>query len=313
LQELIQEPYDILYSVGGPSNIVNHLCRKGPYRPRASVAIIHHLFRQKPFSRFLFDREVYLKPFQTVYHLYGDFLAKDFFVVTVSEYWKKKLVSRGYPEKKIRVIPNGADFQDWPHLAPVEARKRLGLWEGANKFVIYTNPLLIKKGVLHLLEAVKILSRRHPDLVVLTTGRTDRETQAKVGRFLKENRLEGHFHYAGLVSREELPFYYLASDVVALLSQEEEGWGITLLEGMISGKPVLCSPLGAMPELVEGTGLVLKENSVGELVKVLEGLLDSPELRARLAAAGPLRAARFSYRAAAEAHLDFFRGILPHS
>ena len=33
LKKLIREPYDILYSVGGPSNIANRLCQKGPFRP----------------------------------------------------------------------------------------------------------------------------------------------------------------------------------------------------------------------------------------------------------------------------------------
>ncbi|MBI4764620.1 MAG: hypothetical protein HY787_08450 [Deltaproteobacteria bacterium] len=45
LKKLIREPYDILYSVGGPSNIVNTLCQKGPFAPRVSLTVIHHLFR----------------------------------------------------------------------------------------------------------------------------------------------------------------------------------------------------------------------------------------------------------------------------
>jgi glycosyltransferase involved in cell wall biosynthesis len=310
LQGLIQEPYDILYSVGGPSNIVNHLCRKGPYGPRASVAIIHHLFRQTSYGRFILDGDVYRKPFQTFYHLWGDLLAKGFFIVTVSEYWKRKLISRGYLERKIRVIPNGADNREWPNLSSEEAKKLLGVSE---YFVIYTNPLIIKKGILTLLEALKILRGQYPKLLILTTGRTDPETQLGVAQFLKENHLEGHFQYAGLVSRDQLPLYYLASDIVALLSQEEEGWGLTLLEGMISRKPVVCSPMGAMPELVKGIGLVLKENSVEEVVQGLRRLLESPELRNQMGAAGPPHAARFSYRAAAEAHLELFRDILLQS
>jgi glycosyltransferase involved in cell wall biosynthesis len=274
------------------------------------VAIIHHLFRQKSFSGLLFEPEVYRKPFQTFFHLWGDILAKDFFVVTVSEFWKRKLVSRGYPEEKIKVIPNGADTQDWPALPADEARKLLGLPKG---FVIYTNPFLIQKGVLQLLEALKQMSSRYPDLMILTTGRTDRATQSKVARFLEAHRLKDRFYYAGLVSRDRLPLYYLAADVVALISQEEEGWGLTLLEGMISGKPVICTPLGAMPELVDGIGLVLRENSTKELVRGLEALLQSPERRNQMAAAGPSYAARFSYRAAAEAHLEFFQEILSHS
>jgi hypothetical protein len=109
LKKLIQEPYDILYSVGGPSNIVNYLCQKGPHAPRVSVAALFHLFRQVPYSQFLVKPDTYLKPFQTLYHSLGDHLAKQFYVITVSGFWRQKLITRGFAEEKIKVIPVGAD------------------------------------------------------------------------------------------------------------------------------------------------------------------------------------------------------------
>ncbi len=307
LRALIREQYDILYSVGGPSNIVQALCRFGPFKPRVSVAAVFHLFRQTSSLRFFLNPETYRKPFQTFYHLSGDALAKRFLVVTVSETWRKKLISRGFSSDRIRVISVGADKEGWPVLPSDKAKEQLGL---SGRLVIYTNPFRIKKGVLRLLEAVVRLREHYPGLLLLVSGRSDAETPKRVDRFLKRNQLENHFRYAGLVPRDQLPLYYSAADIVALISQEEEGWGLTLLEGLLSGKPVICSPLGAMPELVGEVGLVLKENSLPDLIRTLKPLLDSTEERERRGEEGPSQAARFSYQSAARAHLRLFEEAL---
>jgi len=307
LKKLIQEPYDVLYSVGGPSNIVNYLCQKGPYKPRVSVAALFHLFRQVPYHQFLLNRETYQKPFQTLYHSWGDHLAKQFFIVTISEFWQKKLVARGFSTEKIRFIPVGADWEHWPSVSTEEAKKKLGL---SNRFVIYTSPLRLNKGILNVLKSAAVLRNQYPDLLVLATGVTDPQSQARVLQFVQEHRLEKTFHYAGLVPREELPFYYLASDAVVLVSLEEEGWGITLLEGMISGKPVIGSPKGSLIELVGDRGILLENNTAEDLVSALNRLIESPELRVQMGQAGPPYARQFSYRTTAQAHLEWFEELL---
>lgn len=308
LKKLVREPYDILYSVGGPSNIVNHLCRSGPFRPRASVAAVFHLFRQVPRPRFMLTPDTYRKPFQTVYHSWGDHLAKGFEgVVTVSDYWRAKLIARGFKPHLVWMIPVGADPREWPVLDIPETKKELGL---AGHLVIYTSPLRLNKGILQVLEAAKALLDRFPQIRVLATGVTDQQTRERVRRFLDTKHFQGHFRYDGIIPRERLPLYHAAADVVVLASQEEEGWGIFLLEGMLSGKPVVCTPLGAMPELVGDRGIVLKENTVPALSQALEQLLSSPELRERLGRAGRTHVQGFSYEAAAKSHLELFLNIL---
>ncbi len=106
---------------------------------------------------------------------------------------------------------------------------------------------------------------------------------------------------------------YSASDAVALVSLEEEGWGITLLEGMISGKPVIGSPKGALIELVQGRGILLRENTPEDLAGAIEELIKSPEMRDRLGRAGRVYARQFSYQAAARAHLRLFEELLGRS
>ena len=310
LKKLIREPYDILYSVGGPSNIVGTLCQKGPFAPRVTLSVIHHLFRQTAWPKFFMTLETYRKPFQTVYHLLGDYLSKRFSVVTVSEFWREKLIARGFSEEKISIIPNGADWQDWPVFSSEGAKKELKL---SGRFVVYTSPLRLNKGIMNVLQSLRSLIDRHPDVLVMATGVTDNRTRERVEKFISKNRLTDHFLYAGIVPRARIPLYYAASDVVVLASLEEEGWGITLLEGMMAGRPVICSPLGAMPELVRDKGIILKENTPEHLAQALERLMQDRELRDRLEKAGPPYARQFSFQAAARAHLSLFEKLLDRS
>lgn len=310
LKKLIQEPYDILYSVGGPSNIVNYLCQKGPFTPRVSVAVIHHLFRQVPYLNFFMSADTYRKPFQTIYHTWGDRLSKRFSVVTVSEFWREKLTARGFSKDQITIIHNGADWRDWSVFSAEEAKKELNL---SGQFVVYTSPLRLNKGIMNVLKAAHLLIDRYPDLLVMATGVTDYRTRQKVNKLIEKKGLSDHFRYAGVIPREQLPLYYAASDVVVLASLEEEGWGVTLLEGMMAGRPVICSPSGAMPELVKDKGIILKENTPEYLARALEGLIEDQGLRDRLGRAGPPYARQFSYQAAAKAHLSLFQKLLDRS
>ncbi len=307
LKKLIREPYDILYSVGGSSNIVNYLCQKSPQAPRVSLAVIHHLFRQVPYRKFMISADTYRKPFQTFYQMLGDHFSKRFSIVTVSEFWREKLIARGFSKDKITIIPNGVDRQDWSAYSPEEAKKELNL---SGLFVVYTSPLRLKKGIMNVLKASRSLIDRYPELMVIVTGVDNERTQKEVHSFINQYKMTDHFRYDGLIPRNRLPLYYAAADAVVLASVEEEGWGVTLLEGMMAGRPVICSPLGAMPELVKDKGIILKENTPQQLAQALEQLMENRELRDRLGKAGPPYAAQFNFQSAARAHLELFEELL---
>jgi glycosyltransferase involved in cell wall biosynthesis len=194
-----------------------------------------------------------------------------------------------------------------PLLSTEEAKKILGMFD---RFVIYTSPLRLNKGIMNVLKALRLLVNQYPNLLVMATGVTDDHTQKEVQYFLEKNDLTNHFRYAGLVPRERLPYYYSASDVVVLVSFEEEGWGITLLEGMMAGKPVIASSMGALIELVQGRGILLEKNTPHDLARAIEQLIQSSELRDQLGQAGLLYARQLSYQRVAQAHLEFFEKLL---
>lgn len=90
------------------------------------------------------------------------------------------------------------------------------------------------------------------------------------------------------VPHGELPQFYAAADCFALASAGET-FGIVFLEAMASRLPIVAHDCPATRWIIGGGGRLVDTNRPGEMAVALRELHDSPELRARLAAAGHAR------------------------
>jgi glycosyltransferase involved in cell wall biosynthesis len=172
----------------------------------------------------------------------------------------------------VRVIPSGVDI-------PEETGA-----EAVPPEVLYAGRLSPEKGVLELVEAAAGLN-----LVVAGDGPL-------------RPRVPGAL---GFVPHDELQGLYGRAAVVACPSRRE-GFGVACLEAMAHGRPVVATSVGGLRDLVvDGeTGIVVPPRDPEALRAGLRRLLDDPELRHRLGAAGRRRAAeRFSWPAVTDATL----------
>jgi glycosyltransferase involved in cell wall biosynthesis len=87
----------------------------------------------------------------------------------------------------------------------------------------------------------------------------------------------------------------------------DEGFGLTPLEAMAAGTPVVVSDAGSLPEVVGEAGLRVRPDDPSAWAEALARLLADDSLAARLAEAGRERAAQFSPRRMAEATLSVYR------
>ena len=88
----------------------------------------------------------------------------------------------------------------------------------------------------------------------------------------------------------------MAGAVAFCLPSLYEGFGLTALEAMACGVPVVCSDRGALPEVVGEAGVIVPPTADGVRAG-LARILDDPAFAAGLAAAGPVRAGTFTWRA----------------
>jgi glycosyltransferase involved in cell wall biosynthesis len=89
-----------------------------------------------------------------------------------------------------------------------------------------------------------------------------------------------------------------------------EGFGLTPLEAMASGTPVIASNASSVPEVVGNAGWLVSPHDIDGWAERMLRLVDSNSDRSDLSRKGILRATQFCWRDTAEATADVYRGVL---
>ncbi len=194
---------------------------------------------------------------------------------------------------KVSIIPNGVDLDRFrPDLDVSEFKDRLGFED--EKIILFAGRFVHYKGLFYLLEAFSALCKARPDvkLVLLGTGPLMNDVRGRVHLMGLDNRVM----LVGSVSEEDLPRFYVASDVVVVPSRSRsEGFSISALQGMACGRPVIATRVGGVPFLVRNgeTGLVVEPRSWEKLAEAISQVLEDAALTARMGREGRKRAENF--------------------
>ncbi|MDQ6891879.1 MAG: glycosyltransferase family 4 protein [Acidobacteriota bacterium] len=223
----------------------------------------------------------------------------------VSETTARELVER-YPETRarVRVARNGLDpgFSPAAQPAGAEVERTRRQHAGGEPFVLYLGTLEPRKNVESLILACERLwskRRSRPDLVL--AGGVGWNSAALFRRIAR-SPYRDKIHLVGYASRDMAADLYRAAEAFVYPSLAE-GFGLPPLEAMACGTPVVVSTAEALVEVCGDAALYAPPRDIAELERQIERALEDPETRQRLRAAGPVRAARFTWEAAARSTL----------
>ncbi|MDR3372277.1 MAG: FkbM family methyltransferase, partial [Ancalomicrobiaceae bacterium] len=183
--------------------------------------------------------------------------------------------------------------------------------EGAFRIALL-GTLIVGKGQVEALAAVRDLTQRHHNVELLLVGhRGSPDYWSSINALIDEFGLRDRVR---LIDFIEYPYpVMLAADVILVCSRNE-AFGRAAAEAMVLGKALVYARSGGPIEYIEDRvcGLSYAPGNIGELVEQLEKLIESPELRAQLGAQAQRHAAihlsREAYGGAAFALLQRLRG-----
>jgi D-inositol-3-phosphate glycosyltransferase len=209
--------------------------------------------------------------------------------------------------RRVHVIPCGVDVERFTPHGPAEPRT-----PGRHRLVAACR-LVERKGIADALAALA----RVPDAELHVAGGPDRsllDADPEAQRLLAlaaDLGVADRLILRGRMGREEMPRLLRSADAVVCVPWYEP-FGIVPLEAMACGVPVVASAVGGqIDSVVDGvTGLHVPPRDPEALAEALRALLDHPELRAALGAAGRRRATeRFAFDRIAAATREVYAAV----
>jgi glycosyltransferase involved in cell wall biosynthesis len=230
-------------------------------------------------------------------------------VIAVSQRTADDLMQHfGTPREKISVIHLGISPGFTPQRDPeavARVRARYGL---AQRSVLAVGTIEPRKNYERLIAAFAEASRvpGGPRMLVIAgrKGWLFEGTFAAVDRY----HVADAVRFLDFVPDEDLLPLYQSAEMLAMPSIYE-GFGIPAVEAMAAGIPVVTSTGGSLPEIVGDAALTVAPDDVGALAAAILRLLTDAELRASLVQRGLRRAARFTWQAAAQAHVQVYHEV----
>jgi glycosyltransferase involved in cell wall biosynthesis len=206
-------------------------------------------------------------------------------VITSAESIRQEMISRNKmnPEKIIS-IPAGIDEEKFNLNRDIpEIRSNLGFSD--KDFVIGIVAVIRTwKGHKYLIDAIKILKNRIPNIKLLIVG--DGPIRQEVEEKIKHDKLVNHVVLTG--HQADPTPYIKTMDIVILSSYSNEATSQALPQAMAMKRPAIATNIGGIPEVVihEKTGLLVAPHDSEAIATAIQRLYDNPDLKNKLAESG---------------------------
>lgn len=196
----------------------------------------------------------------------------------------------GFNREKFLIIPN---FIDILALQNKKTGKRALDTPGDHFQILYVGALSIIKGVDILIKAFSALKNKEKCRLCVVGDGPEKSCLKNLVEQLGISELVSFYPWT---ERENLLDFYAHSDLFVHPARFPEPYGLTVLEAMAFGLPVIVSSDTGSADVLGTAGLIFKKGDVGDLKEKISVLINSPELQKRLSQRAQSRAKEFDYR-----------------
>lgn len=218
-------------------------------------------------------------------------------IFTISNSSKSDLM-KYYKVKKEKITVAYPGFND-KIFRPVKDDARikgiLGEYGVEGKYIIYIGTIQPRKNLVRLIEAFQKLE----DIKLVIVGKTS--GQGRQGWMFEETLeapkkfgVEDKVIFTGFAPTEDLP-YLLSGAEAFVLPALYEGFGMTVVESMAVGTPVVVSNVSSLPEAAGSAGLLINPYSVDQIAQAIRTVVTDKKIRMQKSREGLIQARKFSW------------------
>lgn len=198
---------------------------------------------------------------------------------------------------KVTVISLGVNHAMFKPITDTDLGEQILSKYGIDKqFVLYVGSLYPRK-IGRLLEAFKIARAMlsEPCKLVIVGGRENvRGTEPTLRQRIQELGLVDSVIPTGIIPKDEIPVLMSFAEVFIYVSYYE-GFGLSPLEAMACGAPVIVSNTSSLPEVVGDAGLLVDPSNERDIASAMARVITEPHLRERLSRNSMRRSQLFSW------------------
>jgi len=230
-------------------------------------------------------------------------------VMTDAEFTRREILA-SFPvtPDKVVTVPLAAGSAFTPDPDP-QGRRRVCARHGLDgRYLLFVSVFEPRKSIPLLVDAFEIFRREYPHgpafQLALAGGAGWRG--AEIAEAVRRRGLEPAVRLLGYVPDEDLPWLYRGAELAVVPSQYE-GFGLSALEAMACGTPVLAADASSLPEVVGDAGELFAPGDPALLARRIGEITAAPERRALMRERGLSRAAGFSWDRTARQVLEVYR------
>jgi len=224
--------------------------------------------------------------------------------VAISQYAGETYIAKyGLQKKRLFIAPLGFDSKE---LLIKETDCSL---QDASPYLLFVSTLFPHKNVAFLIRVFKRVIDSRPDLKLVIVGRDVDGAIASLTALADSLGMKDKVIFTGGISDNELTHWY-ANARVFVFPSLTEGFGLSVLEAMAFGVPIVASNRTSIPEVVGGAGIVLDPVNEDEWAQAILSIVDQNDKYLHYSKLSKERAGLFSWKRTAEITLDCFNQVL---
>jgi len=224
--------------------------------------------------------------------------------VAISQYAGETYIAKyGLQKKRLFIAPLGFDSKE---LLIKEPDCSL---QDASPYLLFVSTLFPHKNVAFLIRVFKRVIDSRPDLKLVIVGRDVDGAIASLTALADSLGMKDKVIFTGGISDNELTHWY-ANARVFVFPSLTEGFGLSVLEAMAFGVPIVASNRTSIPEVVGGAGIVLDPVNEDEWAQAILSIVDQNDKYLHYSKLSKERAGLFSWKRTAEITLDCFNQVL---
>jgi glycosyltransferase involved in cell wall biosynthesis len=238
------------------------------------------------------------------------FLKKATGVATVFSFLKNQLVTRyAIPEAKIRVVGQGLKDHFQPTTLEAQALVKEEYTDG-KEFFIYIGTIHPLHKLVNLLKAFSIFKKRQKSSMKLVlAGKIDWEKDG-FSALLKTYKYRDDVVVTGYLEEDKTVARLIAAAYALVYPSPPENSGMTVLEAMRCGVPILIPKDTVMQEISGGAALYFDEDNVSEMAEQLMRIYKDEALRASLIERGAEHTQHYTWQQTADALWQSITGCI---